>query len=63
METQTSILARDIILLSILLDWSEDIGIQGKDSCTIYRKKRERNNEIKNVILMKLNNFFLFHSI
>jgi len=29
METQTSILARDIILLSIILDWSEDIGIQG----------------------------------
>jgi len=28
METQTSILARDIILLSIILDWSEDIGIQ-----------------------------------
>jgi len=29
METQTSILARDIMLLSIMLDWSEDIGIQG----------------------------------
>jgi len=28
METQTSILARDIMLLSIILDWSEDIGIQ-----------------------------------
>ncbi|ORX50011.1 hypothetical protein BCR36DRAFT_327461 [Piromyces finnis] len=28
METQTSVLARDIILLSIILDWSENIGIQ-----------------------------------
>lgn len=28
METQTSVLARDIILLSIMLDWTEDIGIQ-----------------------------------